>query len=229
MCYGRATLFTRVIILLPALFFLSVNPALSKKFSVEGLREKRTLGLYLDYIEDTSNQLTLNDVIKGAFEDKWIPSEEELLGFGFTSSQYFIRFTIENPTDTDKTVFLQQEYPLVDSMVLLIPEGKSFRKIEVGDLKPFKERPYEHRTFIIPLTLPSNSTKTCYIEYKTASAMNIDLNLWDPEIFEKNALYETRLLMFYYGIISVMILYNLFIYQSEDWNTCIMYCSSFFS
>ena len=58
-------------------------------------------GLYVEYLEDGPGKLQIEDIRSRQYESKWVRSDRESLGFGFTDSVYWIRFTIQNKTDND--------------------------------------------------------------------------------------------------------------------------------
>ncbi|MBN2158905.1 MAG: hypothetical protein JW807_05880 [Spirochaetes bacterium] len=171
------------------------------------------LGTRLEYLEDSDGTATLDDVRGPGYEGKWIASKKKSLGFGFTSSVYWVRFGITNRTGRETAVLVEHAYPLVDLMDLYIMDGdRLLKKYSAGDTRPFPERPYDHRTFVFPLRLKAKGGCTVYLRQKTASSMNIVLNLWSPEEFNRISRNDERVLMVFYGIFLIMILYNLCIY-----------------
>ncbi|MBN2158202.1 MAG: SpoIIE family protein phosphatase [Spirochaetes bacterium] len=195
-----------------AVIILFYKPAISKNFLLEERANGIPIGRYLDYLEDKEHALSIQDVHDKKLEHLWHASQKDAPGFGFTKSAYWVRFTIENTTGHDTIFFLEQSYPLIDDLKIYVPERGAFRLIEVGDHRKFSKRPYDNRTFIIPLQLKSGELKTYYLRYNTQSSMNMVLRIWDPQSCEKTILQETRFLMLYYGIVLVMIIYNLFVY-----------------
>ncbi|HRZ27532.1 MAG TPA: 7TM diverse intracellular signaling domain-containing protein [Spirochaetota bacterium] len=145
---------------------------------------------------------------------KWLKSRTETLGFGFTDSVYWVRFTATNPTAEDLDFILVQNYPLINHLKLFSPgtDGK-FTSIEVGRVKPFDARPIRNRKFAIPLSIKAGSELTYYVRQETTSSMNIVLSVWSPESFADAAMSEYQLLMLYYGIIAVMFIYNLCLFM----------------
>ena len=194
------------------LFYGSPVTAGTEDISLNDAFEKISVGYHFEYLEDKDNSLTLEDIQGQAYDAQWIAPNSKSQGFGFTTSAYWVRYTVENPTDADIEYFLEQAFPLIDNISIYVPDGSSHRVVEVGDTKPFWERPYENRKFIIPLVLKSKETATYYLRFKTSGSLNILLSLWRPYAFEMDTVKEMQFLMLYYGIFLVMILYNLLVF-----------------
>ncbi|MCP4680040.1 MAG: hypothetical protein GY854_32025 [Deltaproteobacteria bacterium] len=198
-------------LLIIAVFSLILTTELShaaaESIRVDETFTKYKIGLNFEYLEDVNGALGIEDVTGNTLRSTWTQAQKS--GFFITNSVYWVRLSVENPGETDRSVLLQQAYPMVDDLRLYSPrDGGEFDIIEVGDYKPFSKRPYEHRTFVFPLKIKARSKVTYYLRQKTTSFMNLHLNLWSPPVFQKKTATEERMLMLYYGIILVMIIYN---------------------
>ena len=84
----------------------------------------------------------------------------------------------------------------------------------LGDKQPFYQRPIYHRNFLVPLSLSRDDELSIYLRVDTTSSMQVPLTLWDQDAFyvaeQARSLFEG----IYYGIVLVMILYNLFVYMA---------------
>ena len=56
------------------------------------------LGLYLEILEDPSGKLTIEEITSPEFENRFVPSLNEVPNFGHTNSAYWVRFRIKNET-----------------------------------------------------------------------------------------------------------------------------------
>jgi methyl-accepting chemotaxis protein len=175
----------------------------------------RKLGTAVEYLEDRGGSLALADVRGGKAERDWKKSNKSALGFGFTSSVYWIRFELSNGGVKDVNALVQQEYPLIDRMEVWVFRGvKPAEHYLAGRSFPFRERPYINRTFVFPVTLKADSVSSVYIRYQSQSSMSIVLNAWSPAEFTRVSTDEERILMVYYGIMITMVIYNLLIFLS---------------
>ncbi|MEN8135396.1 MAG: 7TM diverse intracellular signaling domain-containing protein [Thermodesulfobacteriota bacterium] len=167
------------------------------------------LGKHLDILEDPEGALTLEQVRSEPFAAKFSRSHQQNPTFGFTSSVYWVRFSISGDRSSADRWLLEIGYPLFDHINLYLPmaDGAYLQKT-VGDLRPFAEREIKNRNFLftIPNSLPDNTP--IYLRFDTESSMNILLTLWSDAAFaekDHNSQFGHGL---YYGFILVMILYS---------------------
>lgn len=59
--------------------------------------QRAALGEYVEYLEDSGHDLSLDDVRSPAFADRFTTSTHSALQLGFTRSAYWLRFSIHNP------------------------------------------------------------------------------------------------------------------------------------
>ncbi len=96
----------------------------------------------------------------------------------------------------------------------MLQEGRPVESLALGDGQPFAERPIHHRNFLVPLTLPPSDLRTVYLRVDTTSSMQVPLILWERDAFFVAEQSRTMFEGLYYGIVLVMILYNLFVYRA---------------
>jgi AraC-like DNA-binding protein len=192
---------------------LLVSAAQSAPIRLDTSLSKIPIGMNIDFLKDEKGTLTISDVTGPGFSGRWIPSRETYPVFGFTGTVYWARFTAANATGEAIPFYLEQGYPLIYDLRLYIPKGNNtFQQEQTGVRYNFSRRPYLHRTFVFPLSLEANSSKTFYIRQQTPSSMYFPLTIWSPANFTKSSIFEDRLLMFYYGMMIIMAFNYLFIY-----------------
>jgi len=200
--------------LIAGLFLLSAVPARLTAAAVdaETLLENRKICPYAAYMEDRDGSLSIDRVLGEGLAGKWVRSEKKSLGFGFTSSVYWVRFEIRNSGKNDIDILVQQEYPLIDDLQMWIySDGAPAGSYSTGDLQSFSNRPYYNRTFVFPVTLKAGAGTSVYLRYKSQSSMSISLDAWRKSDFTRISRSEELMLVFYYGIMLAMVVYNLFV------------------
>ena len=205
-------------ILFSALFLLSVLNAPAPAFAADPLvvTEKKniySLGRHLDILEDRTGKLGISDIRQPETETLFQPSTVDKPGFGFTSSAYWARMTITSKLVAPATYYFELKYPMLDHVEFYIPdENGRLKKFVSGDTHPFSSRPLNYTYFVFPVTLQPNQSLTCYMRCVTTGSMNFPLVLLSPVALAENTSLEYMMLGIYYGIVLVMILYNLFLY-----------------
>src|SRR5699024_6324974 len=86
--------------------------------------------------------------------------------------------------------------------------------ITSGAMEPFLEREINHRHFVFNLDIEQGERKTLYILLKGGADLHPPINIWDKDAFLERIPNEHLFQGLFYGMIMVMIIYNLFIYIS---------------
>ncbi len=171
------------------------------------------LGPYLYYLEDKDGAFDIKDVSDPATTMHFNRCKRLYPGFGFTSSVYWFKFTIQNPYDTQATRFLEVEYPLLDYIDLYVPNGKDkYRVYQQGDGYNFSKRPIPYRNFVFIIKIPGKSTVNYFFKVKTSSSLNIPARLYTQAAFMDKIENEETVLGIYFGILFAMLAYNLILY-----------------
>ncbi len=171
------------------------------------------LGLYMDILEDYDQKLTIDDIISGNHDYKFIPSKKAAPGFGFTSSAFWFRFTVRNQGAQAERYFLDIEYPLLDHIEFYAPDNKGGWVVtEAGDSLPFDSRDIKYRNFLFPINLAQGQQGTFYIRCVTSSSMNMPASLLSTGALVNRAENEETMLGLYFGILIAMLAYNLILF-----------------
>jgi signal transduction histidine kinase len=173
------------------------------------MAQPNDLPLTVEYLEDPSRALTL-ETITSMGSEAWKNSEESVLSFGFTESAYWLRLTIDGPSDQIRKMFLQVAYPALDKLELHSPgPDGTYTLRTTGDTYPFAQRDVVNRNFVFKLDIQGR--QTYFIRCETLGSMKIPLQLYDPDHFHAVNEWEAIGLGFFGGVIIAMILYNSFL------------------
>ncbi len=201
------------------LLFVSTS-ALAGSIAIDKDFRNIPLGPRLEYLIDPAGTLTIDDIRNSSRHDRnapplrWIRSDRDSLGFGFTSSAYWVRLRVKNNTAGEVTSYLNQNYPLISYIDCHIDDGKVVTSVRTGHSYRFPQRPLNYRTFVFPIRLKPDQEVTCYLRFRTESTLIIDLDLYAPAIFKLKDDQESAFLWMFYGILLVMLLYHLILFFS---------------
>lgn len=191
----------------PSLSRAAENIILSDTF------QRAEAGTFLEIYEDSSNKLTVSDILTDRYADKFVRSAEANPNFGFTDTSYWVRFTLKNRSAADLKLFLEAAYPHLNRIELFRKiNGRAETVGNEGDIYPFHKRSFNYRNFIFSLNIRGSETDTYYMRFSGECSKQISLTLWAPQKFSEMVIEENFALGIYYGIIIVMMLYNLFIF-----------------
>jgi diguanylate cyclase (GGDEF)-like protein len=200
-------LFATMLFALPAL--VCAEPAVWNGYATQ-----LELSRYVDYWQEPANAVPL-DSVRQLPEKEWQPNGKDSVSLGYGDEVYWFRVNVRNSVSDTAPLFLEIGYPVLDHIeVYLFDDGDVVEQYLLGDKYPFYQRLIYHRHFLVPLNLSGGDNLTIYLRVDTTSSMQVPLTLWDQDAFyvaeQSRSLFEG----IYYGIVLVMILYNLFVYMA---------------
>lgn len=199
-------------------------------------RTEYSLGKYIETIEDPAGTLTLQDIMKEEHRTRFVKSNREIPNFGFTPSAYWVKLRIFNKSSSDNRWLIETGFPLLDSIQLYAAEPGKDGTVRIihtettGRKVPFSKRRINHRNFIFDIPFPVGKITELYLRIKTDDGMIFPISLWDKDLFRITVQRGQFLFGIYYGIVLIMIFYNLFIFFSvRDFSYLyyVLYISSF--
>ena len=166
------------------------------------------IGRYLEIAEDPSSSYTIQDLDKLNFQK----STQDAPNFGFSSSTWWIKFTVKNDTH-DKNLYLELGYPLIHSAELF-PADDVTAVQRVSGHDSFYARSTKHQNLVFRLKIDKGKSRTYYFKIKEETQIVLPLFLRNQGGFFDAVLTSEILAGIYTGILFVMMLYNLFLYFS---------------
>ncbi len=196
---------------------------------IEPDNEHYSLGPHLDLLEDKEKKWTIEDVQEEVLSSRFSKSTQPVPNLGFTDSAYWVRFQMRSGFSSDEKWLLKLEYPLMDEIELYLPksDGK-FEKKQTGYNYPFQQRDVKSRHFVFNLGPLSRDLQTYYIRLENLDRMEVPLSLWSEKAFWENDHIEQYALGIYFGIMLIMIFYNLFVFFSTGLRAYLYYISYIF-
>ncbi|MBN2159320.1 MAG: ATP-binding protein [Spirochaetes bacterium] len=180
---------------------------------LDGQTSSYPLGRHISILKDDGGGMTIDDVTAPSAAARFVPSRDDSPSFGFDQTVYWALFRIRNGLPRDEEWFLELEYPHMDSIEVYYREkGGAFTVKNAGDIYPFDRREIDYRNFVFSIPVPAGQDRAVYLRFSGKCSKQFPLTLWKPSAFADKIITENFYLGIYYGIILVMILYNLFIF-----------------
>ncbi len=168
-----------------------------------------SLGERVEYFEDGSGRLEI-DELRQVPDQAWKKYSGKVPDFGFSHSAYWFRIVLQA---NEARWLLEIDYPLLDEITLYTFDGaRLLQTVRTGDDRPYVDRPLEHVAFDLPLELPRAQPVTVYLRVQSRGTVQVPMTLWQEEAYLEHHDTVTALQGIYFGIILIMILYNLFLY-----------------
>ncbi len=202
------------------LFVILIQPdplqAQSPVLVLTDAQSEYPLGLYLEILEDPTGQLTIEDIVSPEYADRFKPSQKKVPNLGFTDSAYWVRFHVRNES-RDITQW-QLEIGASDMIYIdfyhPLPDGQGFDRIQTGRALPFASRDVAHPRFIFRLSPVPGTEQTVYLRFESFDAILLPLKIWSPEAFAQYDHAEQFIMGIAFGVLVVMLGYNLFLFLS---------------
>jgi len=219
----RKNVIFKIVIIFFAVFLcsfslLAITIKVEKKLDVLSLTKDSdhyALGKYLQILNCNKNEISQKEILTKNISCKFEKNTVEVPNYGFSDSIYWIRFAINNKDLENEKWLLVLSYPHLDKIELFLKEQNGLKKIETaGDIYPFHKRKIKHRDFIFELNADYGKDKVYYMRFSGECAKQFPLSIWSYNSFITDLGIEKFGLGIYYGIMLVMIFYNLFIFAS---------------
>lgn len=160
--------------------------------------------------EDDKQILSINDV----FEKEFILTKSKVPNLGFSKSNFWIKIPITNKTDIEN-LFLELSLPILDYIEFYSPvPNNQFELIKTGEEFPFNNRKYKDPNYLFDIHIPKGETKIFYLKVRSNEAIQLPIKIGTENIIFNQTKKRDILSGIYFGIMLVMIFYNLFIYFS---------------
>ena len=158
----------------------------------------------LEYLADPSGDLTVLDVIGN---DRW-QSRPADRSFGFTNDAIWMR--VDVPRDRNLAFLTIQNAWIDDVEVYMTERGHVVTSYHTGGDHPADSRPVAHPTFAFPF--PAGDIDTIYLRDHGKAAVLYPLAMYTQEDYQRSSTATLILRGGYYGILIIMLLYNLTLY-----------------
>jgi len=86
-------------------------------------QDRYPLGLFLELLEDSSRELTIDEVSSPEYAARFTPSHVEVPNLGYTDSAYWVRLSLRNNSSQTTTWLLEHDFPNMHYVDLYSPQG----------------------------------------------------------------------------------------------------------
>jgi len=173
---------------------------------------KKVLGKELEIYEDLSGLETIESVTDAPFVQNTVTRPN----LGFITGAEWVRTRVVNQSNFD-LLYLIINQPLIDTVDIFILNERDSLLLHYTIGEAFSKTSHPHnadRNFIVPFYPESNSELNIYIRIATIEQITLPIYISNAEATWSMARDSNLLFGAYFGIIMVMMLYNLFIYLS---------------
>ncbi|MEO4045660.1 7TM diverse intracellular signaling domain-containing protein [Pseudomonas sp. CAU 1711] len=193
------------------------------------------LGQHMQVFEDVRGDATIDQVSSAALDASFRTNGKPVLNAGYSRSVFWLRIDLlYRPLESDgpKSWLLELAYPPLDHLDLYLPDGAGGYRLagRTGDALPFSSRQIAQNNYLFNLELQPGQPQRVYLRAQSQGSMQMPLGLWSPEAFIEAQPSRIYVLGIIYGVLLVMLIYNLFIFLSvrdTSYLYYILYIASF--
>ena len=189
--------------------YISLFPLHSQDLVWNNLADHVDVANQVYFLEDSDNRLNINQVSDASFQNKFIKNNKKVINFGYAYKHYWLKLNINNPSNKNLLLELNQPY-LPTATFYTKDENGKYSQISSGYKIPVYQRVIKHHTQVFPLLKGSH---TYYIKIYIL-AHTVPILIWDKDQFEYNATGQKILFGIFVGIMLFVILNNLLLYYT---------------
>lgn len=144
---------------------------------------KTSLSPYVDVFEDRDGSLTIEDVMSDRYAFQFAPAAMTELFFRYSTSVYWMKFTVENQRDQDMHLMLEASPADIDylDMYVIDPQTGQLRQHKrLGAAMPYTDRDYNYPLHIFDLDIEAHTAHTYFLRAESDKAINLQLMLVTP-------------------------------------------------
>ncbi|TBU90897.1 hybrid sensor histidine kinase/response regulator [Phytopseudomonas dryadis] len=195
------------------------------------------LGELMQVFEDVRGDKSIDDITSPALQGSFRVHDKAVLNAGYSRSVFWLRLDLHyrphNPTaHTHQYWLLELAYPPLDHLELYEEDNQGrFRLTQrTGDALPFSSRQIQQNNYLFPLDFKDGEVRRVYLRLESQGSIQAPLTLWSPNAYLEEQPSRLYVLGIIYGVLLVMLIYNLFIFVSvrdTSYLYYILYIASF--
>lgn len=169
---------------------------------------------YLDFYIDTSSSMTVVDVSAPGFSSNFRRITDDRITPDALDDEIWLRLMVKNrQTASDHSWYFECWGFDVDEITFYFPDRHgNYIPTKVGYDLEFSERKINHKNFNFYLDLGPGEEKAYYIKVKRSYPLGFSIHLRTNESFISHSLNEYFLLGIYYGVLMLILCFNLYLF-----------------
>ncbi len=167
---------------------------------------------YLEVMEDTTGKLAIKDMNDPFVASQFYVANRNYALNEHVGSVYWARFKISNLSSNKRKWLLEiLDSRQNDIQLYQVDQDNKFVLTKAGINGSFHNREYEHKNFIFEI-LPTKTPQYFYLRIKSDARTSFLIKISTSKFILEYGLNEYYLLGLYYGILSMMAIYSLFVF-----------------
>ncbi len=180
----------------------------------------------VEYLEDPKANFDITHLLSAPSIYTFTKSHQNSLNFGYTSSAYWLKWSMTYMSPDKEDWFLNISDPLLDQADLyIVKTDGSINVKRSGQLIKQSDREISGRSPSYRIEGTPGTTDTLYLRVASDDPLQLQLSLYSSTAMIEETFNSTALIGAYYGIMIVMLLYNLFLFTTLRERSYLFYCA----
>lgn len=179
----------------------------------DAVNERDFMPYELTILVDSTNSLTHSQISSSEFAHRFTLNTSYQNKDFKNNVSYWIKLPVKHSSKTSKVWLLEFYDQTIDHLDAYIPkEDGSYERIRMGDQQPFEQREFMHKNYEIVLDMNSDKVMTYYFRLQSHEFADMRIAFRSVNRFVYYALNEYFLFGTFYGMIIIIVLYNLLMF-----------------
>ncbi|MFA7892740.1 sensor histidine kinase [Pseudomonas putida] len=197
---------------------MGLLPAFAEAVDITAATRHLPLGKVMQVYEDPDGSASITEVSATDFAQRFRPHLEDVLNAGFSTSVFWLKLELHPDAAQGMPLhwLLELAYPPLDHLDLYLtgPDGRFRLAQRTGDALPYSSREIRQDNYLFNLQLPPGQVTTVLLRLHSQGSVQAPLALWSPQAYLEAQATRLYVLGMIYGVLLVMLVYNLFLYLS---------------
>jgi len=170
---------------------------------------------FAQILEDPNKSFESSRVSNPENSSKFTPVTREVISLGYTTSAVWTKIALTNQRKESETFVLEVAYPLLDRIDFFLTDRGGNLKVstEVGAAVLLNQGKND-RNHTFRFSLNAGEEANLFLRVETSGALVLPMTLWTESEFARKNRDELLILGMYYGVLLIMIFYNLVLFFS---------------
>jgi len=201
------------------ILLLGYLPMLAAAVDFDDATRHLPLGKVMQVYEDRDGSASIAQVSAPAFASRFRVHREDVLNAGYSTSVFWLKIDLRYLASADATPrqwLLELAYPPLDHLELYLQGADGGYRLaqRTGDALPYASRQIRQNNYLFELPLQPGQATTVYLRLHSQGSVQAPLALWSAEAYLEDQPTRLYVLGIIYGVLLVMLVYNLFIFLS---------------
>ena len=201
------------------ILLLGFLPMLAAAVDFDDATRHLPLGKVMQVYEDRDGSASIAQVSAPAFASRFRAHREDVLNAGYSTSVFWLKIDLRYLAPagaTPRQWLLELAYPPLDHLELYLQDAEGGYRLaqRTGDALPYDSRQIRQNNYLFELPLQPGQATTVYLRLHSQGSVQAPLALWSAEAYMEDQPTRLYVLGIIYGVLLVMLVYNLFIFLS---------------